>query len=98
MNFATSLGVRASGPIGTASGKGSGGELGRDPSKHFFDALAAMSKTAHFVQMFDSAACAPMSRREGQREATRPGARVPHGAPSAGQSELHHTARWGAPA
>ena len=29
----------------------------------FFDALAAMSETAHLVQMFDSPWCAPMSRQ-----------------------------------
>ena len=36
----------------------------------FFDALAAMSETAHLVQMFDSTWCAPMSRQRAQLLAT----------------------------
>ena len=41
----------------------------------FFDALAALSETAHLVQMFDSTVVAPMSRRQAQKGAGRSGPR-----------------------
>ena len=41
----------------------------------FFDALAAMSETAHLVQMFDSTVVRRMFRRPAQKGAKRPSAR-----------------------
>src|SRR5918997_5972313 len=37
----------------------------------FFDALAGLSRTAHLVQMFDSTWCAPTSRQQVPKGATR---------------------------